>query len=123
VSVEVVDEDAEARKAQELRDIVTAHATGRRRETGGSSWKDHVKSEEGATELVDDPEPVDAFSTHNPFGGAYKGVHLDADAAVDPSSTAARAPVLAADDDGGDAEFKKRKRPSGMKMRKRGKLE
>lgn len=140
VAVKEVDEEAEAAAAAQLKAVLHAHATGKRLMTGGAdtgAWSGAEARamgkaaaegmDEEALATLDDPDPVDAFSTHNPYGGAYKGINLDAaDRAVKVESgaaaeSAARLVLTGGDEDGATAEFKKRKRPAGVKPRKVGK--
>ncbi len=83
VAVNEVDEEAEASAAAQLKAVLHAHATGKRLMTGekddgawsGAEARALGKAAAGEAEeggLGDDPDPVDAFSTHNPYGGAYK---------------------------------------------------
>ena len=144
MSVEEVDEETAEREKKDMEALLTAHATGKHVLSGAKddgTWslaeaKARAKLEDGPG-VGDDPDPVDAFSTHNPWGGAYKGIHLDEDEdkvllapsvqaaaaagmVVQASGSGSAVAALLLEADGGD-EFKKRKRPAGIKARKKGK--
>ena len=126
VAVEEVDEEKEHNARLQLEKEIREHAT--------------CKKERGAT-LSDrfntdpDADPMDAFSTYNPFGGAYKGVNIDDKppepepvlfgpsqhpvSVPTPVAHVAAIPVSVTEGDDDTAEFKKRKRPAGIMNKKK----